>query len=54
MDATHKINSVDVENSIDVRYDPAQALKFENKAQSLLQAIDDNRLPACECGYCHD
>lgn len=39
---------------IDVPYIPSKALQFEERAKSLLQAIDDNRLPACECGYCHD
>lgn len=39
---------------IDVPYIPAKALEFENKSKSLLQAIDDNRLPACECGHCHE
>ena len=37
-----------------VRYVPERAEEFETKAKLLLQAIDENKLPACECRHCHD
>lgn len=39
---------------IGVPYIEPQAEKFELKARHVLQAIDDNRLPECECGHCKE
>lgn len=37
---------------IAVPYNEVKALEFERKAKNILLAIDDNRLPECECGRC--
>lgn len=39
---------------IGVPYIQAQADKFEERARHILAAIDDNRLPECECGRCRE
>jgi len=39
---------------ISVGYHPDMALKFEEKARMILEAIDENRLPECECGKCKE
>lgn len=39
---------------IAVTYLEGQALKFEEKAREILRAIDEDRLPECECGHCKE
>jgi hypothetical protein len=36
----------------DVRYNAGQAEKYEAKAKRILEAIDSDILPGCECGRC--
>ena len=43
-DFTHKV--------IRVRYDERKAAALEQKALSILAAIDRQAVPPCECGYC--
>jgi len=39
---------------IAIPFNGPQALKFEDKAKHILAAIDDGRLPECECGKCEE
>lgn len=39
---------------VKVGYLQRQAIKFEMKAQRMLDHIDGEMLPACECKYCRD
>ncbi len=37
-----------------IPYDPETGSRLERKARSILQAIDDDLPPSCECGRCPD
>jgi hypothetical protein len=39
---------------IRVRYDEAKGVALEQKALRILEAIDQRKMPKCECGYCED